>query len=59
MSVGHTRTYKDPATGEVVARYISEDGENWVMTITTEEVEKREDTRRSIRAMEADEGPSA
>lgn len=44
----HLRTYTDPTTGEVVSRYISIDGENWMLAFNTEEVDSREDARRSV-----------
>ena len=59
MSVWHSRIYKDPATGEVVARYMSPDGVGWMSSVTTEEMDAREEARRSVRdgiAVEEDEG---
>ena len=38
MSAWHTRTYTDPATGEVVARYVSLDGELWMQALTDDDV---------------------
>ena len=44
----HTRTYADPATGEVVSRYVSLDGKKWMPAYSTEEVDAREQARRSV-----------
>lgn len=50
MSAWHTRTYTDPATGEIVARYVSLDGELWMQALTDDDVVKREESRRSVRS---------
>ena len=49
MSVWHSRIYKDQVTGEVVAQYMRPDGVSWVSSMTTEEMDAREEARRSIR----------
>lgn len=59
MSAWHTRTYTEPATGEIVARYaigvspkklVSLDGELWMQALTDDDVVKREESRRSVRS---------
>lgn len=50
MSAWHTRTYTDPSTGEIVARYVSLDGELWMQALTDDDVVKREESRRSVRS---------
>ena len=56
MTTWHTRTYEDPASGDVVARYVSLDGENWLVALSSDEVTAREEARRAIRtdALEED-----
>lgn len=49
MTAWHTRIYTDPATGEIVARYVSLDGELWLSAMSADDVADREQARRSIR----------
>jgi hypothetical protein len=51
------KTYTDPATDEVVSRYVSFDGDNWMVVYTTEEVGVREETRRAISTPSQDQEP--